>query len=440
MTLKELLEKRAEVFARADELGKKETLTDEEARQVDADLEEVRMLDAQIENAEAAEKRSASIAALRDNRRTPATAAPRGAEPGEAEDRNDPVSNPDPQKYSLMRAINCLANRRPVDGYEGEISQEIAKRTGKDPQGFFMPHNLRVAGRDGAEHRDFGTSQDTGTTHTATMPGIIGALRNRMVAFQLGATSMSNLNGTVDLPKQTGTTTAYWVGEATAVTESNPTVGKVTLTPTTVGGFVDITRRLRAQSGHDVDAFVLDDLTRVLSIELDRAIINGSGSGAEPEGILQDSNIATIAVGTNGGAITRDLVLQMERDVAVSNADNNTLSFLTNPKVRKSAKQIDAGTDTGTYLFQDGELEGYPCAISNQVPSNLSKGTGTNLSALIYGDWSTIVVGFWTGVDIMVDPYSLSTQGDTRVVALLDTDIDFRHDEALVKIVDIDTT
>lgn len=439
-TEKELLEARKQVFERAEAFAKQEDLTDEETRSFDTDLAELETLDSQIEAARGSEKRAHRFATLQRGD-VPATPTPRGPEPGAAERRSDPVDHPDSEKYSMLRAIRCISRNQPVDGYEGEISQEIAQRTGKDPQGFFMPNTLGVRSLSGSrETRDFNVSAAAGAIDTKLSTSMIDLLRNRTKIFQLGANLMTGLEGIVDIPKLTGATTGYWVGEATAVTEAAQTVGKVTLTPTTLGAFTDVTRRLVAQTSIDMENLVRNDILRVLSIELDRACVNGSGSGAEPEGILQDSNIATIAVGTNGGALTRDLVLQMERDVAVNNADVGTLHYLTNPKVRKSAKLIDSGTDTGNFLWTDGELEGYPAHVTNQVPSTLTKGTGSALSALIYGDFSTVMVGFWTGLDVMVDPYSLSTQGDIRIIALQDCDVDFRHDESLVKIVDIATT
>ncbi|MBQ1463042.1 MAG: hypothetical protein IIZ24_02545, partial [Candidatus Methanomethylophilus sp.] len=58
--------------------------------------------------------------------------------------------------------------------------------------------------------------------------------------------------------------------------------------------------------------------------------------------------------------------------------------------------------------------------MSNLVPSNLTKGSGSsavsNLSAMIFGNWEDLYVGHWGGIDIVVDPYSLAEYGDIRLV------------------------
>ena len=443
--VKELAEKRRKAVEAIEAIEKKATdesrdLTDEENGQIDQRLAEIEDLDTQLDAAEDAEKRSARLKKARSRASSPAAPPPRGPEPN-SEDRNDPVSNPDPQKYSLLRAIRCMADRKPLDGYEGEISQEIAHRRGKDPQGFFMPLSLR-AQQPGAEQRDFDTTAATGALVDTTRPQMIQLLRNRTRIVGLGATLLNDLVGTIDIPKQSAAGTAYWVAEGAAPTESNQTVGQVQLTPSTLGAFTDYTRRTINQTSLDVENLIRTDLARVLAIELDRAAINGSGTGSEPEGILQNSSIETVAVGTNGGPLTHALAVQLETECAVDNADENALSYLTNAKVRGDAKTIERASGTARFIMaDDGTINGYNVAVSNQVPSNLTKGaSGAVCSALIFGDFSTVLMGFWSGVDVMVDPYALSTSGGVRIVLLQDTAIKFRHDESLKKIADLTTT
>jgi HK97 family phage major capsid protein len=84
----------------------------------------------------------------------------------------------------------------------------------------------------------------------------------------------------------------------------------------------------------------------------------------------------------------------------------------------------------------EGMVNGYRAVVSNQVPSNLTKGTGTNLSAIIFGNWNDLIVGQWGTLDLMVDPYNQSTSGTVRVVALQDVDIAVRHPESFSAMVD----
>ena len=56
-------------------------------------------------------------------------------------------------------------------------------------------------------------------------------------------------------------------------------------------------------------------------------------------------------------------------------------------------------------------------AITNNVPSNLTKGTSSGVcsSAVFGADWSMFVLGLFGGLDVTVDPYSLATGGQVRI-------------------------
>lgn len=454
MTLKQLTEKRGKLVAQASELQKKakdenRDLTDEEKRSVDGWLDEVDDIDNnQIPAAkkQADEERSARLQRFEQHLNSPATPPPRGAEPA-TEDRSDPVDNPESEQYSMLRAVRCILDHKPVDGYEGEISQEIAHRAGKSPQGFYMPHTLSVRSLHGArrtEYRDVDTTAAAGAIPDNYMGSrFVDLLRNRVRVVRAGATLLTGLQGQgqVEIPKQTGAGQTYWVGEGGSPTESAQSIGQITITPTTQGAFTDLTRRAINQTGMDMEMFVRNDLLTVMGIGLDTAALNGSGASNQPTGILQNGSIDTVAIGTNGGALTRDHVLQLERDVSVDNADDATLNFMTNPKVRKNLKETTLDAGSGRFIWgPDNTVEGYGTMVTNQMPSNLTKGSGTNLSSMIYGDWSTVLLAFWSGMDVMIDPYSLSTSGGVRVIVLQDLQVSIRHTEALKKIVDIDTT
>ena len=101
---------------------------------------------------------------------------------------------------------------------------------------------------------------------------------------------------------------------------------------------------------------------------------------------------------------------------------------MTNAKVMNIANKLkDLGNNyIGTnYIFLQ-----QPVFTSNQVPANI--GTGSNKSALIYGQWSELVIGYWSGVDILVNPYaeSIAKKGGVFIHAFLDADVVVREPKA----------
>lgn len=110
------------------------------------------------------------------------------------------------------------------------------------------------------------------------------------------------------------------------------------------------------------------------------------------------------------------------------NAEINPNGFLTNPTVMKMVRKLkdaDGHTMPMAEIFHDQRVE-----TTTQVPANL--GTSTNKSALIYGLWSELIVGYWSAVDILLNPYhpDVASNGGVLLHAFLDADVAVRHPEA----------
>jgi HK97 family phage major capsid protein len=233
------------------------------------------------------------------------------------------------------------------------------------------------------------------------------------------------------------------VAESGAPTESQQAFDQVTMSPKTLGAFTDISRKLLLQSSIDIETFVRNDLATVLALEIDRAAIHGSGSSNQPTGILATSGIGSVAGGTNGAAPTLANIIGLETEVAQDNADLGSLSYLTNTKVRGKLKQTFTNSTYGDapIFGMDGRMNSYNTAITNMVSSTLTKGSASGVcSAIIFGNFADLIVGMWGSLDLMVDPYTSSTSGTVRVVALQDLDIAVRHPESFSAMLDALTT
>ena len=343
------------------------------------------------------------------------------------------------KNFSFMRAINAMAN--PADRkaqqdaqFEREASDAFATKYGRSAQGFFVP--LEV------QKRDLNVTTNTAGGHTVSTDllaqSFIELLRSRMQVTKMGAQTLSGLTGSIAIPRQTGGATAYWVAESGSPAETQQAFDQVTMNAKTVGAFTDISRKMLLQSSLDVEAFVRNDLATVLALELDRAAIAGTGLSNQPTGILATSGIGDVAGGTNGLAPTWAHIVELWSDLAVANADFGSLGILTNAKVIGKLMGTLKATGVAGYIIEnfpgaDGftSAAGLRVGASNQVPSNLVKGTsGAVCSALISGNWNDLIIGQWGTLDLMVDPYSGSTSGTVRVVALQDADIAIRHPES----------
>lgn len=356
------------------------------------------------------------------------------------------MTDKEARSYSMLRAINALANPADVTAqraaaFEREASDAVSKVMGKSARGFYVPVDVQRAQRD----LTAGTNNAGGFTVATEMQAasFIDALRNAMVIMGMGARMLTGLQGNIAIPKLASGATHYWVAENSAPTESQQTLAQVTMAPKTVGAFTDISRRLLVQSSIDVESMVRTDLATVLGLAVQGAAINGSGASNQPSGLLTLVTPGVIG-GTNGLAPTWAHMVALETAVAVANADVGTLGYLSNAKVRGKLKSTEkaAGT-TGNFVWGDGDtpINGYRTAITNAVPSNLTKGTSSGVcSAILFGNFADLLIGMWGSLDLMVDPYTGSTAGTVRVVALQDVDIAVRNVESFATMVDALTT
>ena len=351
------------------------------------------------------------------------------------EDTKIGMSEEQTANFSIVRAVNALVTGNWNDaGFEREMSDEMASKLGKRAQGFYIPTDVLL--------RDMNVTTSTAGGHTVATDLLSGSfidmLRSKMATVGLGATMMNDLVGNIAIPRQTGGATSYWVAESGVITESQPAFDQVSMTPKTVGSMSDISRKMLMQSSLDVESFVRNDLATSLALAIDSAAINGSGASNQPTGILNTTGIGSVVGGTNGAAPDWADVVDLESAVSADNADMGALGYLTNAKVRGKLLQTEKASGTAQYVWSDNNtLRGYGAAVSNQVPSNITKGTGSNLSAMLYGNWNDLIIGTWGGIDINVDTSTGSASGTVRVVALQDVDIAVRHAESFAAMKDI---
>lgn len=463
MTLNEMRRRRAELVEQARALldgadGAERGLTAEEDQQY-AQLEQ------QIEAMGQDIQRRETVQGWQQELGQPAGAAG-GRDSALRPDPSVGMSRQERQRYSLVRAINA-AVRNDWRGaeLEAEASRAVEQRLGRPAQGFFVPYDYLAGGPEGAaqesvqvrtgrgfqyvpagalERRDLNVGTDAAGGHLVATDllasSFIDMLRNAMMVQRAGARMLTGLVGDVAIPRQAGGATAYWVAENNAPTESSfgSAFDQVTLAPKTLGAFADLTRKLLLQSSIDAEALVRQDLATVLALEIDRAALHGSSSSNQPTGIAATSGIGSVAGGTNGAAPTYANLIALETEVAQDNADIGRVAYMTNTKVRGKLKSTAIGTDQRMVWAEGANpVNGYPAWITNQVSSTLTKGSASGVcSAIFFGNWGDLLIGMWGGLDILVDPYTASTTGTVRVVALQDVDIAVRHAESFAAMLD----
>ena len=356
--------------------------------------------------------------------------------------------------YSVCKLLRALEEKNPeLARFELEVSEEIYSKTGRDRRNessAIVPHEqLEVRASYEVQTANVGGL----TVETSIYPSMIEMLKNLPMGFQMGVQSWTGLEGNLDIIRQLTDTVASWRGEDIAAAESNATFELIGLRPRDLAAHSRITRRMLQQSSIDIESFVRQELVIALVLEIDRVLFHGTGTGDQPLGILNSAGIGSVPLGTNGGQPTWASIVRLETLVGVANAVMGNLGFLTTPqargKLKSTLKDDVAGaeyiwTDSGqvTPNGQMGVLNGYRAAATNQIRANLTKGTGTNLSALAFGDWSKAVAGFWSGLELMVNPYGNDDflKGAIKVLVCQTCDVEVLRPSSFAVITDMITT
>ena len=339
--------------------------------------------------------------------------------------------------YSFMKAVRGLVNGSGLNGLEREVSDEIAKRQGREARGFYAPDSFWTGKRDLTVGTDSAGGFLKPTDHLGDQ--FIDALRSRLVLNQLGTRFMSGLRGDVAIPKLSGGVSAGFVAENGATSEVNATFAQVTMSPKSLGAFTDVSRLLMIQSDPSVEQIVRDDLLNAIAQKIEDVAIEGGGSN-EPTGVLGTTGIGSVAIGTNGGAATWGKVVDLIKEVEQDNAAIGEVNFLTNSKVKSHLAQTAKVASTDSVMILNDpwtSLYGYNMSVTNNVPSDLTKGTGTGLSALIAGDFSQLMVGLFSTSDVLVDPYTGGSSGAVRIRVMQEVDVAVRHAQSFAAIKDI---
>jgi HK97 family phage major capsid protein/HK97 family phage prohead protease len=366
----------------------------------------------------------------------------------------------DAAQYSITAGIRAALTGDWTSREAGlvrEMSQEV-ERSGLNKttaRSFFVPFSaLR------ATYVTSGATTGGNLVATDLMADeFIEALRNNSIMLGLGVRTMTGLVGNVAIPRRASVASTYYLGsETTAITQSESTFDQVTLSPKNLAALSKYSRQTLLQGTPGIEQLVRRDITDGINLGIDLGVLNGSGSAGQPEGIMQTTGIGSVALGTNGGPITVESLVDLEEQVLIDNGalNRDNIAYVTNAKVLAELKKLRAGGSTtgdGTFLVNNQldalgrgatptSVNGYPLYVTNQVPSNLTKGASSGVcSAMLMGDFSQAMVGFWgNGLEITVgedsDDFSKAL---TSVRGIVTYDVAVRHPESFAAILDITT-
>lgn len=328
-----------------------------------------------------------------------------------------PVGNPEKRekdkmvkRYSLHKALRSQLPGGSLDGVEAEYHQEAVKEArsfGGTLEGVAIPNETRADGQT--------VTQDSGSYGGNLVyeefKGLIEALTPKPIVQSLGAQYMRGLSGTTAFTTDEGGIVASWEGEVDTTGATKNKYGKKILDPKRLSATVPISVQNIHQSVIDLEIFTANKIRKAIQYAIDLAAINGSGVDNVPQGILNASGTNVVEMGTNGAAPTWAKIIELATKVKENNVEGN-FGYLFNPSTEGFLKStLHTAGDSRYLMGGDGKVNGMNAAISNFMPSDLSKGTSTDLSAGIFGDFGQLLIAEWGYSDMVVDHITQKKMG-----------------------------
>lgn len=328
--------------------------------------------------------------------------------------QNIGMSEKEIRKFSIVKAVRALANPHDRKAQEDAAFEfECSRATGRNTQGIIVPADVLNSYK-----RDLNSTDEAALFADDFRGGdFIDVLRNKSSVMAAGATVLSGLSGDVKIPKKVTAASASWVGESSAVSESEMTASAVTLTPKTVGAYTDVTTQLLSQASIDIENLIREDLAQAIAIAMDKAALEGTGSNGQPTGILNVTGVNQVANFAAANPTFAEVV-GLETAVAEDNALMGNLAYILPSSMYGALKTTEKASGTAQFVVEpQGTINGYNAIVSNQA-------TAGNL---YYGNFSDVIVGLFSGLELVVDPYTNAPSGIIRITARQMMDVAVRH-------------
>ena len=296
------------------------------------------------------------------------------------------------EKFSLIKAINDIANNRNLDERSQMVVNQGVAEMRKAGQSYSGQIVLPVEERS--------TIQATVATHGEEVVAedklnILEPLRDALVMTKAGAVYMTGLVGNVSIPTYNGANVG-WQGEIDPATDGAGTFGEVLLSPKRLTAYLDVSKQFLIQDSASAEALLKNDIVKALSNKLEATILgDGAGSANEPEGIFSNS-AATYTKDYNG-------TVDMEEALEAANVTGN-YTYIINPADKATLRKAKTDAGSGQFVYSDGEINGIPALVTNAC------------LGIVVGDFSNYVIAQWGGIDLTVDPYTQARNGKIRLV------------------------
>lgn len=314
------------------------------------------------------------------------------------------------EKFSLLKAINDVANNRQLDERALEVVTAGQNEMRKAGQSYAGQIVLPID--EGANIQ--ATVATAGQENVAEDKlGILEPLRANLVLVQAGASYITGLIGNVSIPVYSGSNVS-WAGEVAAATDGAGKFSEVNLEPKRLTAYIDVSKQFLIQDSNSAEEMLKRDIVAAISNKLEATILgDAAGSATQPAGLLS-------GVTTDTAAVTYADFVNMEATLGEKNVRGD-IKFIVSPSAKAVLKST--AKNQNSFIMEGNEVNGYPVLCTSAVAGK----------GIVYGNFSDLVIGQWGGIDLTVDPYTQAANSKVRLVINAYFDAKPRRADSFVK-------
>ena len=231
------------------------------------------------------------------------------------------------EKFSLLKAINDVANNRQLDERAQEVVTAGIAEMRKAGQSYSGQIVLPIEERGDIKAAVATAGQENVAEDKL---GILEPLRANLVLAQAGVSYMTGLVGNVSIPVYSGSNVG-WAGEVDAASNGGGTFSEVNLEPKRLTAYIDVSKQFLIQDSNSAEEMLKRDIVSAIANKLEATILGSeAGDAKKPAGMLN-------AVVADSNAITYKDIVKMEADLEAKNVRGD-IKFIVSPSAKADLK------------------------------------------------------------------------------------------------------
>jgi HK97 family phage major capsid protein/HK97 family phage prohead protease len=288
---------------------------------------------------------------------------------------------------------------------------------------------------------------------------VIDLLRATSVLARAGATEQSlPPSGNIAYPRWLSDCSFAWYDSDadTAITLSAPTLGAVRLIAKSMRGMSRVPNDFIRFASVNTEAALRASMGAAAALAEDQQFLEGIGSSTKPKGILTYTTSTNRVVqpgkltrcdatttATDGDTLIAEDIATIQALYEETKDPAPATAWIMRPRVWAAIRNQRSlvSTDAQAFLFLDQAdlapgagttLKGIPVRTTVQLSHNRVKGSGTDLDAILYGNFARVIIGRSGAIEFAASDQVYFTTDKMAIRAILRSDLALEHEESLV--------